>query len=389
MLTSATTRPSAPAPFKESAIIRNPQAVLLSSLLLLSCAAGELSAQVSAAAGRYRWTYYGSPATAVSARIHAEADLLRAYGEASVDLAAAREIRAQAARREIANSVEYVQAYWDRRSIHEAERLRRYVGPLERKQIQGSRTWARLKDHPDLNGPAIASGDALNFLLDRLAGSALASHFQTSLTTAAVSAGRLALPAATIHSLRMRQELPGGQQLVFRADEGISTGGAWWPFLLRDEAFAQDRQAFEKARTAAIEQASQGMVGLAELRRLLEAYDALESRFAARFPRDVRLKSTELFRHYLTTRRFLQSLGAEIVRLQTAGTIAGVEDLKFTGNTLLALVTHMSRRGLDFAPALPGEEAAYHAVFRLMRDLYITVADDERTNHGGRSLRSP
>lgn len=36
----------------------------------------------------------------------------------------------------------------------------------------------------------------------------------------------------------------------------------------------------------------------------------------------------------------------------------------------------MSPNGLEFAPALPGEEAAYHQVFHMMRDLFVTVVDD-------------
>lgn len=349
---------------------------LILSLALSLLVAG--SAQAQEPVSRYRWTYYGSPATPISARIHAEADMVRALGENAVDQAHAREIRARAFRQEIANSVEYVQAYWDRRSIWEAERLRRYVGPLERKEIQNSKTWERLKDHPDLNGQAIVTGQAHNFLLDRLSGSALASISLGKPATAALAGSKaFQLPKDTLHSLRLRQEVAGGQQLVFRADEGISSGIEWWPYLLRDEVFTRDRQAFDKARKKALASASTGGAAPSDFRGMLEAYDALERRFQARFPKEARLKSTATFQHYLTTQRFLQSLGAEIIRLETTGTLAGADDLKFTGDNLLELLVHMSRRGLDFAPAQPGEEAAYHGVFRLMRDLYITVAEED------------
>jgi hypothetical protein len=39
----------------------------------------------------------------------------------------------------------------------------------------------------------------------------------------------------------------------------------------------------------------------------------------------------------------------------------------------------MSRHGLEFAPAKPGEEAAYHTVFRMMRDVYVTIADNDES----------
>ena len=54
---------------------------------------------------------HASPATAISAQIHAEADFVRAYGEAAADLALAREIRARAVHLEIENSVDFVKAY--------------------------------------------------------------------------------------------------------------------------------------------------------------------------------------------------------------------------------------------------------------------------------------
>jgi len=355
-------------------------------LILMLAATEPLLAQ--APAPRYRWNYYGSPATAISARIHAEADFVRALGEYSVDQAEAREIRSRAVRQEIANSVEYVQAYWDRRSIWEAERLRRYVGPLERKQIQNSKTWERLKDHPDLSGQSIVTGQALNFLLDRLSASAVASQSLGNSATAALAGSKaFQLPPETLHSLRLRQEVAGGQQLVFRADEGVSNGIEWWPYLLRDDVFVRDRQTFEKARKKVLASATAGGASPTDFKSLLEAYDALERRFQTRFPKEARLKTTSTFQHYLTTQRFLQSLGAEIIRLQTTGSLAGADDLKFQGNNLLDLLVHMSRRGLDFAPAQPGEDAAYHGVFRLMRDLYITVAEEDEGAHkpGSRS----
>src|SRR5439155_515949 len=111
------------------------------------------------------------------------------------------------------------------------------------------------------------------------------------------------------------------------------------------------------------------------VKELLTAFDELDRKFTARYPRQTRVKTVELFQHYQMAQRFLQSLSGEILRLQTAGTLATTENLRFVGDNLVALLTHMSRNGLDFAPAKPGDEATYHTVFRMMRDLYITVAD--------------
>jgi hypothetical protein len=48
---------------------------------------------------------------------------------------------------------------------------------LDIRRLINSKTWERLRDHPDLNGPAVDNGNALNFLLHRLSGTLLAYHF--------------------------------------------------------------------------------------------------------------------------------------------------------------------------------------------------------------------
>src|SRR5437764_1381230 len=83
--------------------------------------AGNVQAQI-ANVPRTNWGYYASPVDPIAARIRAEASLVRAYGEATVNMAQAREVRAQAIRQEIANSVEYAKAYWERREFYEAEK---------------------------------------------------------------------------------------------------------------------------------------------------------------------------------------------------------------------------------------------------------------------------
>lgn len=324
------------------------------------------------------WAVYGSPATPISAQINAEANYLRAYGDAAVDLAAARTIRARAVRLEVANSVEFVRAYWERRSIGEAERMKRYVAPLKRKELQDSKTWQRLKDHPELNGTAIVEGRAMNFLLDRMAGGVLAYRFslgQSSLDQETLK--QLELSPAVRHGLRLRQDLTGGRGSVFRADEGLAPQIDWWPFALRDEALARQRNEYEQARKGVLARGLTADAGDAALKRLAKAYDELVTAFYEHNGRSVRLKSVENHHHYLTAKRYLQSLAGEVLRIQEVGPDKlQEENLRFEGTNLVALLTHMSRHGLEFAAAEPGDEPAYHAVFRMMRDLYVTVAEE-------------
>jgi hypothetical protein len=324
---------------------------------------------------RYRAPYY-SPATAISAQIHAEANYLRAYGEAAVDLNAARILRARAVNMELKNSVDYVKAYWERRSIAEAEKLKRHKTLAQKEDIRNSHLWQRLRDHPDLSVEAIPNGTALNFLLDRMAGGVLAYKFSAGEGNLDPNLlGQLKLDAETLHQLRVRQDLPSGEKTVFRVDDGKPLDVGWWPAALRGSEYQRERSRFEQARSAVMS----GSEASAEdnLKALFAAYDELVESFYAHHNRRVRLHSIQTHREYGLAKRFLQSLGGELYRLRSVGPKAAKDDsLKFTGDNLIALLTHMSRNGLEFAPSQPGEESAYHRVFHMMRDLYVAVADD-------------
>ena len=83
-------------------------------------------------------------------------------------------------------------------------------------------------------------------------------------------------------------------------------------------------------------------------------------------------------REFQAGQRFLESLAGELFRLRDLGPNAlGPASRKFQGDNLIELLTHMSRNGLEFAPAQAGDEAAYFQVFHMMRDLFATIADDD------------
>ncbi len=321
-----------------------------------------------------------SPATAISAQIHAEANFLRAYGDAAADLNRARIYRAQAVNLEIQNSVDYVKAYWERRSIGEAEKLKRHKTLAQKEDIRNSHLWQRLKDHPDLSVEAIPNGTALNFLLDRLAGGVLAYQFSAGQSGPSLELlQQLELDQKTLHQLRVRQELPSGGRTVFRVDEGKPLDVGWWPASLRGSELQTERTHFENARTNLMSGPETSLEN--NLKELFTAYDQLVEAFHKLHTREARLKSVNTHREYGLAKRFLQSLASELYRIRSVGPKALKDDaLKFEGKNAVALLTHMSRNGLEFAPSLPGEEPAYHRVFHMLRDLYVTVAEDDQAN---------
>ncbi len=327
----------------------------------------------------HHWGYYGSAIDAIGARIHASADLVRASGDASVNYARAREIRARAVRAEIANSVEYVRAHWEKKTIYEAEKMKRYVSPLERKRIRDSKTWSRLRDHPELNTAAIIKGTALNFLLDRLAGSVLAydlSLGNSQPTEELAENEHLSLSPVVLNALQLQQDLPNGQQLVFRANDGRALNVDWWPYALRDEDISDLRDKIQQLRKKAVVESQGGTISNLVLKDLMQALEDLDDAFRKKYNRVRRQNSMAAFAHYIRGRRFIQSLAGEIARLQAVGKASAFDgSLKFRGDNLIQLLSFMVRNGLEFAPAQPGDEGAYYTVFQLMRDLYVTATD--------------
>ncbi|MBT4864222.1 MAG: hypothetical protein HON53_03755 [Planctomycetaceae bacterium] len=327
--------------------------------------------------------YYGA-VDALASRVFAQAEFLRASGEASVNYATARKIRAQAVRLEIENSVLRIEAYWERKAIGEAERFKRRTNLLDSKRRQNSKTWDRLKNHPDVNGPAIANGRALNFLLHRLSASILAYEYSREYSGDGDRvAQQLTLPPDKMAGLQLRQHLPNGKSLIFTADDPAPLKVDWWPHTLRADELETHRADFAKQREKVVKEARVGKISNKSLQELNESFMSLSDEFRKQNKKSQR--HSDGFRsweQYKQADSFLKSMWGEIGRLQSVGDISFLDgELQFDtdrdGNNLVALLKFMSRNGLDFAPSKPGGENSYHFVFAMMRDLYANVADDD------------
>lgn len=329
--------------------------------------------------------YHGwhSPGTALSANVHAQADLVRATGEATVDFAAARRIRADSIRAELDNSVERVKAYWERRRIMEEEQAKRKIDRDTRQRRLNSRTWVQLRLHPDISSTKIANGSALNFLMYRLSATALA--WDPSDPPAEFDSAVLEyfhLDSDVLHGLQL-QQTTGSSRFVFRADEGVPLKMDWWPYLLRREEFQPLRDNFVAKRFAVIEDAADGDITVNSLEALELASVDLSTEFRKRYDRNRQLaggvKTCHECRDVLI---FLRSMDLEIARLQKTGDATAFDQsLRFNPSSseqhLPALVGFMARNGLKFAPPQPGDEATYFTVFQLLRDFYLAYDDDD------------
>jgi hypothetical protein len=184
--------------------------------------------------------------------------------------------------------------------------------------------------------------------------------------------------------LRLSQVGVGGGELLFRADGSSNTELHWWPFQLRDEALAAERQAYMDARREVMQQAEEGgAIDPEKLAHLKQAYSDLSRKFYTRYVAQEQARAGwDTFRQYHAARTFIHSLGSEILRYENTGNANVLQVLKGfhpekEGRDVMGLLAYMNRNGVRFAPAQPGDEQAYHAVFKMMRDIYVTVAEND------------
>lgn len=90
---------------------------------------------------RYNFWYWWGPTDPLAQQIHAHADFQRALGESAIDFAETRKINADTFRKEIDNSVAYIQAGWDKKAISRAENFKRCIAPLDQERLRKSKQW--------------------------------------------------------------------------------------------------------------------------------------------------------------------------------------------------------------------------------------------------------
>lgn len=313
-----------------------------------------------------------SSVSLLSDAIFADAALLRAEGSLLVSAAIARNLNAEAASKEMDNSVKWVSTYFERRRINREERAAAHPGHLDRQeklQVQ----YRRLIDKNLAAGGADLSEELnwmLRGLLANVSYSTFASDHPGSLIT---SADNAPLSAAERHQVRVTEgKLSGGKALVFRVDtaEVLETP---WPTSLRGKRFEPARKAFEDARDWAVgDLNSVKEVTASNQKRLMAAVDRLSAELQAAYPSERRkaLPQRDLMA-YVAAERFLRSLAMSTYRLiETHSSLAFDRSFRFQGQSVGELLQHMVSKGLEFAPAEPGGEAVYRKLYYGVRTFY-------------------
>ncbi len=131
-----------------------------------------------------------------------------------------------------------------------------------------------------------------------------------------------------------------------------------WPLILRGPA--QEKLAGEL--TTATDAAIKGKLDFATYKNVTKGVTEMKDDLKKKFYAEEIDGGT-----YLTGKRFLESLEGSVGQLQQPGAgkfLSGATAAR--GRTVQELVQNMSSQGLKFAPATPGSEPAYYALYNAM-----------------------
>ncbi len=335
---------------------------------------------------RLRWSVY-DPFYAVTSRIYAQAALIRAQGDAAVDYSYARNLHADAYSKELDNWKKELRVYWERKAVAEQKKLELdHVRQIARMRYlndhkwQNHRLWDRLKNHPELSDANIRSGSALNFLLARLSATLPYRFDPESSRYGTEALQQLDLSGDLLKHVTLKQG-----PFKFAADQTVDGTISLWPYILRWDEFVASRTAFQQARTAVVKESdTMGQASVASIQRLESALTKLTSEYHGSTNVAKWVKQRNRFSHFFAGDRFLRELDQEIMQLEKSGDIRpfngqGGYNPSLDGDHLVSLLCFMNRNGVEFAPASPRSEFAYHNLFVLMRSLYLTVADQDES----------
>jgi hypothetical protein len=196
------------------------------------------------------------------------------------------------------------------------------------------------------NNPAPASiwsGDALNSLYTSIKGAQIQGVVGPSID----------LPQDALMHINLAQ--------AGKLNAGI---GLWreggkldWPLILQDKAFDKDRKHMDEIAPTAVLQATMGKVDPKTYKDLVDTQRRLQSTLLG-------MVQDAAPDQYMDGKKYLRALESSIKLLQDPKIADYFNKWAPRGRTVAELVHHMMTNGLDFAPALPGDESYYQAVYQ-------------------------
>jgi hypothetical protein len=326
-------------------------------------------------------THGGTP---LSYQIQAEAAYASSYGDAVKSIAEARKINAEAVALEIENSVSYVEAYFKRREINREEWKKAHPNAMavEEKHQQV------LKEKVQKQYQDLLRGDVtqpLNWLLRELSGPVVACQYLPAKDSLANSPFDQRLNRRDLEQIVLTDGGTKGSHLNFHASDGEALQ-IHWPQGMNASEFDQAKADFENARNALVEEIKEKhQVSNQSQERIIQSVNAVFVALDNAYPQEKR-KDPTVFSTYSRAKSFTTNLLAQVRRACSSNSAAYFlgGGMRFEGDTVVGLLQHMYRNGLEFAPPEPGGEGVYKTLFQGMRTLYLDVGQEQAAN--GRQL---
>jgi hypothetical protein len=209
----------------------------------------------------------------------------------------------------------------------------------ERERIKALEIRRALKDPPLTE---IWSAKSLNDILDKL------KQDQTRVDRGPT----VALDEDVLKQINLTPLKNGGNVGLLKQVQGNAS--LQWPLPLGSAAYDVERQRLDKLLPGVVSQAVLGPVDSGTLLTLERDVKELKDRLTRRV-------SELTVDDYVESKRFLNQLTDSLQALKQAG-VADYFANRPQGKTVEELIRHMANRGLSFAPATSGEEAAYLAL---------------------------
>lgn len=276
--------------------------------------------------------YYNLASTPFRDYFSGIADLTNAYGKYKIDFQRARLIH---------QDVEMAKLDYRRRQFDEWRyRIENMPDPEALRQRDRAREVARARRAPPIT--EVLSAKSLNDLLEHIK----EEHSK------GMRGPSLQLEDEALKHINVRTAHGGNIGL-------LKNGKLSWPLPLRSADFEENRKKLETALTDAINRAK--INGSVDATLLKDMLTGLQGLHATLDKVDTVSKITTA--QYIEGKRYLNFLDDAMRALQdpnVANYFGG--EFQARGKTVSDLVKYMTDKGLEFAAAVPGDEAAYRAV---------------------------
>jgi hypothetical protein len=278
--------------------------------------------------------YYESP---TAGYLRGTADVVNSTGRFLINLQQSNLLREQVQQEKVRT----------RRAVFDQWLYEREKGPTWEQERQ---RYLREVTSRSLNDPTsteIWSATALNFVL---------ADIQKKLgNQKGVQAPQIGVDEDVLRHINLTSGKGDGNAGLLKNEGRLS-----WPLTLRGDEYKKDRELLNNLTPEVINQAINGRVDAGTLNEIMAAANRMHDQLVSSI-KDLPPSQ------YMEAKRFLGNLDAaiKVLRQPDAGDYF-TQKYAAKGKNVAELVDYMTKKGLKFAPAVDGDEAAYSALHRAL-----------------------